>query len=190
MAHNTVSTLAAAAVGCLAGGVMLGISWSQPAIAQVTFDPPPGQDRPDQTAGGGSRGESACWANAADGDQFLSLSGNTVSSSHPTFEIQVPATRQQSSASALPEATRPAIASPAIAEFSLFDENGVLTYESDHSLPSEETIISIELPEEHPGLAADQHYFWIFAVVCDPNNRLMDASVSGMITRTDETATD
>jgi len=177
-------TLVSAALGLMTGGVIVGFGWLQPAIAQVTFEPPPGQDRPRQTAGGGSRGHGACWVNDAERDRFVVISGHTTASSHPTFEVQVPATVQESSIAGL-SAARGAIAAPAAAEFNLFDENGVLIYEANHALPQEQTLVRIELPEEHPGLTAAQNYFWIFAVICNPDNRQMDASVSSMITRVD-----
>jgi hypothetical protein len=183
MAHNPTVTVVSTALGLMASSLMLGMGWSKPAIGQVTFEPPPGQDRPEQTAGGGSRGEGACWVNAADRDRFLMLSSNTTASSHPTFEVQVPATTQQTSMTAV--ATREAIAPAATAEFNLFDENGVLIYEAEYSLPQEQTVVHIELPDDQPGLTVGQDYFWIFAVVCDPSSRLMDTSISGMMTRTD-----
>ncbi|TVQ20545.1 MAG: DUF928 domain-containing protein [Leptolyngbya sp. DLM2.Bin15] len=146
-------------------------------IHQVTFEPPPGQDRPDQTAGGGSRGSRQCpadmaAANSVDNMEAASqavalhvVSGEETTVPYPTIDIQVPET------------------SATAATFSFLTEEGHVLYEAVMPLDAVPDIVSVALPEHQPGLAVGERYYWMFALVCDPENRLLDVAIGGTVKR-------
>jgi hypothetical protein len=167
-------------VGILINGLVL--SLSHPVFAQIrpnlskefvnipiTFEPPPGQDRPDQTAGGGSRGGGRCPHDSIDEQPLTALVTKDpvyiTSDPYPTVQIQVPQTMAET------------------AEFSLFDANGNGVYQTSISLPAHSQVIDIHLPANEPALQPNQNYQWVFALVCEPNDRLQDRSISGWIRR-------
>lgn len=151
-------------------------------ISQTTFEPPPGQDSPDQTAGGGSRGERQCpadlttansGANPSEASQPVALrvvSGEETTEPYPTIDIQVPKT------------------SATAATFSFLTGEGHVVYEA--AIPIEQVpgIVSVALPEHQPGLDVGERYYWMFALVCDPDNRLLDVAIGGTVHRVDSHA--
>jgi hypothetical protein len=147
-----------------------------PSLGQVTFEPPPGQDSPDQTAGGGSRGSRSCPNDSrtfalrtvqdhAQDLQLQAISDQVTTASHPTVTIQVPST------------------SAASASFSFLTERGDLLYEATLPLSYTPTLISVTLPEHQPSLSIGDRYYWMFSLVCDPANRLLDVAIGGAVER-------
>jgi len=139
---------------------------SAASMISITFEPPPQQDRPRQTAGGGSRDGGRCPQDAIT-EQPLSASlvGETGarSTAAPTLQVQIPQTIAQA------------------AEFSLFDQNGSGIYRTVVSFPQTPVVVTVPLPVEQLGLDSDRPYQWVFAVICDPSDRLEDRFISGWI---------
>jgi hypothetical protein len=69
------------------------------------------------------------------------------------------------------------------AEFSIRDYNGRGVYRTTLALSNTSGIISISLPAQSPPLEVGEQYIWSFAVICDPNYRLNDRFVTGLIQR-------
>lgn len=136
----------------------------QPSVSQVTFDPPPGQDRPTQTAGGGSRGEGGCPSDSQPVSLQL-LSAAQTTDSHPEFQVYVSSTTASE------------------AEFSLFDQQGTILYETSQPLEQTPTVLTVALPSDRAGLMLGQEYYWMVAVVCDPGDRFLDVATTGLVER-------
>ncbi|HEY9818183.1 MAG TPA: DUF928 domain-containing protein [Candidatus Obscuribacterales bacterium] len=175
-------------------GLLITLGLPQQAIAQVvssasqlnqtTFEPPPGQDSPDQTAGGGSRGERQCPADLAitnsgvnpgeTSSQSVDLrvvSGEETTDPYPTIEIQVPET------------------SATAATFSFLTGEGHVVYEAVIPIEQVPGIVSVALPKHQPGLDVGERYYWMFALVCDPENRLLDVAIGGTVHRVEDSHT-
>jgi hypothetical protein len=137
--------------------------------SHITFEPPPDQDRPSQTAGGGSRGGGYCLPDPRLEPPLTALPTTPVTEltaeTHPTFLVQVPQTAAQT------------------AEFSLFDENWNGIYQTHLSLHDVPDVVSVSLPENEPALEVGQDYHWVLALICEPSDRLQDQTVGGRIRR-------
>jgi Domain of Unknown Function (DUF928) len=147
--------------------------------SHIIFEPPPDQDRPIHSAGGGSRGGGYCLPNPGLPNPGLPDPGidspptplltnqatELTAETHPTFLVRVPQTVAQA------------------AEFSLFDKNGDGIYQTRLSLNDVPGVVSISLPENEPALEVGQDYHWVFALICEPSDRLQDETVGGSIRR-------
>ncbi|MEM9089337.1 MAG: DUF928 domain-containing protein [Cyanobacteria bacterium P01_F01_bin.53] len=179
---NLASTgLAAAGLMSVTLGIVpLGISLltsTYPAQA-AAFEPPPNQDAPSSTAGGGSRpAESACaWAPAGSPNSVTPPSTaialapqNFVSKSRlaqPTFWLHIPNTTANTDITAL--------------EISLFDHqlNGIA--QGQQVLTGGSGLVPIQLPEGFT-LSPGTTYYWSAAFICNPTQRTDDWVVGGWI---------
>ncbi|NJR64378.1 MAG: DUF928 domain-containing protein [Leptolyngbyaceae cyanobacterium CRU_2_3] len=161
--------------GLLLGGFMLwqaspSIAETNPApelpsalAAVATFEPPPGQDQPRQAAGGGTRGPSQCLQSDVMAQSIAVAMKRATLAPSPSFQIQVPQTSAQ------------------MAEFSLFDRQGQGIYQTTVPLQGE-AIVKVSLPETSSPLQSDgQSYRWVFAVVCQADDRLQDQTATGWV---------
>ena len=119
-------------------------------IARVTFDPP-GEGKPDDTAGGASRSGGCLQTIANISECIVSLMPSTIdgltTAAHPTFFVYV-------SDNAAKELF-----------FSLRDENDNPVYQQKIALSGEAGIISVKVPDSAPGLEIGKNYQWAFIVV-------------------------
>jgi hypothetical protein len=72
------------------------------------------------------------------------------------------------------------------AQFELMDENEnpVLTNEAlQVALPDKPGIVSLTLPKTETVLQPNKEYFWVFRIICDPNDNTANPNVSGWIKR-------
>jgi hypothetical protein len=83
----------------------------------------------------------------------------------PTFLVYVPKTSAKN------------------AEFSLRNRMGQGVYRTMIALTTPPTLISVTLPAQVPPLEVGKPYTWSFAIVCNPDDRLNDRFVTGMIQR-------
>lgn len=138
---------------------------------RVAFEPPPGQDAPKNTAGGGTRGGSCSTDTATGSNPPLTLllpatkTGLTLKE-HPTFMVYVPPT----------EATE--------AEFTIRDVEEKYAYRTEVALNNAGGVVSIELPKDLPPLEVGKDYMWSVAIICSQSDRLQDAVAQGYIRRT------
>lgn len=138
-------------------------------IADVTFDPP-GDGKPDDTAGGASRDGGTCPQDAnALSPSFTPLkptthAGLTVAA-HPTFFIYVPQTSAQK------------------AVFVLKDEKEDYYYQTVLPIPRTAGILSFRLPDDAPTLEVGKTYQWSFIMVCGEGIRPDSPGVEGRIRR-------
>ena len=154
-------------------GLVLGIGslFIHQSVLANAFEPPPNQDAPQSTAGGGSRPvTSSCNWTQAEGDKhramalapqsFVGLS----SVAQPILWLYVPA----SSISGI--------------EVSVFDQelNGLAQAKIAESEPGIPGLVPLELPEGFR-LSPDQPYYWSAAIICNPNRRTEDWVVGGWI---------
>jgi len=135
------------------------------------FDPPPGQDAPKQTAGGGVRGGN-CPAEIGAAVETTPLTlllpesgfGLTVND-RPTLMAYIPPT------------------SASTVEFSIRDDEENYTYRTNIPIDGGGGVVSISLPANLPPLEAGKDYMWSVAMVCVPGDRLQDAVAQGFIRR-------
>ncbi len=155
-------------------------------LARVTFEPPPGQDAPESTVGGGRRNDGQCpqerkTLNQLDvtkaTDEFLTPLlpsvkvgesnktkwGLTVSE-HPTFLVYVPKTSAKA------------------AEFTLESPDGTPIYQTTLNLTDTPGVISFSLPTTEPGLEIGKDYKWVVALVCQPRGP-EDPFAEGLVRR-------
>jgi len=69
------------------------------------------------------------------------------------------------------------------AEFTLIDEKENDVYKTTFPLKEKPGIIGLKLPETLSPLEAGKRYYWVFSVICQPNNRSQDNFVYGDIER-------
>jgi len=139
--------------------------------AAFAFDPPPGQDAPKQTAGGGVRGGN-CPAEIGAATQTTPLTlllpesgfGLTVKD-RPTFMAYVPPT------------------SATEAEFTIRDNEEEYAYRTQVPIDGRGGVVSISLPASAPPLEAGKDYIWSVAMICVPGDRLQDVVAQGFIRR-------
>lgn len=137
------------------------------------FGKPPGS-----TKAGGVRGE--CFA--ADRERPLmalvdSSEPVLTTQTHPTFLFYLPYSSQTQ------EGQNNGVTT---AEFELLDEqeNSVLKQQKIVvSLPENPGLVKLALPPTETELEPDKEYFWIFRIICDPNDNTANPSVSGWIKR-------
>jgi hypothetical protein len=135
-------------------------------------NPPPPRRNPDSSVSGGRRDPIVCPQDASmprTDSGLVALSpitrpGNTLAE-HPSFLVYVPET------------------SASTAEFSLRDYNGRGVYRTTLALSNTSGIISLSLPAQAPPLEVGEQYTWSFTIICDPNYRLSDRFVTGMVQR-------
>ncbi len=73
-----------------------------------------------------------------------------------------------------------------LAEFELRDvnENSILKSQKIVlSIPDKPGIVKLTLPKSEAQLEPDKEYFWVFKVICDPNDNTANPSVAGWIKR-------
>ncbi len=139
--------------------------------AAVAFEPPPGQDAPKQTAGGGVRGGNCPATIGAEvkGTPLTLLLpesglGLTVAD-RPTFMAYVPPT------------------SATEVEFTIRDDREEFAYRTKVSIDGKGGVVSVSLPANLPPLEAGKDYMWSVAMVCEPGDRLQDVVAQGYIRR-------
>ncbi|MDY6803478.1 MAG: DUF928 domain-containing protein [Cyanobacteriota bacterium] len=139
--------------------------------AAVAFDPPPGQDMPEKTAGGGTRGGNcSAVVGAATETTPLTLllpeSGlGLTANDRPTFMAYVPPT------------------TAAEVEFTIRDEEEEYAYRTNVPVDGNGGVVSISLPGNVPPLEAGKDYMWSVAMVCAPSDRMQDVVATGFIRR-------
>ncbi|MBD2465123.1 DUF928 domain-containing protein [Oscillatoria sp. FACHB-1407] len=138
--------------------------------AEIGFEPSPDNGRPNRTTAGGSRNPGYC-PNDRSVSQPLAAVPSTQS-----------ATGQAASQTVDPLAVQIQVpeTSARAAEFSLFDESGRGVYQTRLAL-EQPGIIRIALPEAASQLQSNRRYRWVFSLICQPDDRLQDRSVSGWI---------
>lgn len=140
------------------------------------FGKPPGSSR-----AGGTRGE--CFA----GDRerpLIALVDNSnpvlTTQANPTFLFYLPYSQS-------PNRTQDGQGNKvATAEFELQDENENSVLKNQKivfSLPEKPGFVKITLPNTETVLEPDKEYFWIFRIICDPNDNSANPSVTGWIKR-------
>ena len=139
--------------------------------AVAGFDPPPGQDAPKQTSGGGVRGgtcpaEIGAAANTTPLTLLLPESGFGLTvNDRPTLMAYIPPT------------------SATTVEFTIRDDEENYAYRTNIPVDSKGGVVSISLPANLPPLEAGKDYMWSVAMVCVPGDRLQDAVAQGYIRR-------
>lgn len=137
-------------------------------VGNVTFDPP-GSDKPDDTAGGASRGSGCPQEVVITGGCVVPLmpgnrDGLTVTG-RPTFFIYVP----QNSVKEV--------------FFSLVDQNNKNIYQTRIALTGKSGILQFTLPENAPSLEVGKNYRWAFVVVGEQGLRPDSPGIQGRIRR-------
>jgi hypothetical protein len=142
-------------------------------LTQNQSTPPPRRN-PGSSAAGGRRNSSACPQDTVAQPTYPPLTalspitqpGFTLVA-RPTFLVYVPPTGVET------------------AEFSLRTPAGQGIYRTTIALTNTPDIISLTLPEQAAPLEVGERYIWSFAIICDPNNRVADQFVTGMVQRTE-----
>ncbi|MGD1919779.1 MAG: DUF928 domain-containing protein [Pleurocapsa sp.] len=135
---------------------------------QVTFEPPRG-DKPQQTAGGASRG-GQCLSDSKEANSPIipllpTNSPALTVKSHPTLLVYVPET------------------SATEAYFAVRDNNEEYDYQTILPIGDSEGIISLTLPQDAPDLDMNQDYQWSLVLMCDGKLRPDSPVVKGNIKR-------
>ena len=137
-------------------------------------DAPPPRKNPGGTVSGGRREPIACPQDTGmprTNSGLIAFSPATKPGTtlveRPSFLVYVPKTSAKT------------------AEFSLRDENGRGVYRTTLNLTNTSGIIRLSLPAQAPPLNVGEQYTWSFAIICNPNNRLNDRFVTGMVQRSE-----
>lgn len=137
-------------------------------IARITFEPP-GEGKPDDTAGGASRGDGCPQEILAVGrcvtPLMPAIKNSLTVAEHPTFFVYVP----QTSAREI--------------FFGLVDENNNSHYQIKIPIESKSGILSFKLPDNAPPLEIGKNYRWTFIIVGDQGLRPDSPGVRGEIRR-------
>ncbi|MGA9382322.1 MAG: DUF928 domain-containing protein [Phormidium sp.] len=140
----------------------------------VTFEPP-GSGKPDDTAGGASRGGGCPQEVISIGGCVIPLMPTNkeglTTTSRPTFFIYIP----ENSAKEV--------------FFSLVDENNKNHYQTKIRLTGKSGIIQFTLPENAPPLEVGKNYRWAFIVIGEQGLRPDSPGVQGRIRRIEPNAT-
>lgn len=167
---TTVAMQSSSPLGAIAPSVAGETMLQQTQLAQ-TYSPPPRRN-PDSSVSGGRRDPIVCPEDASmprTDSGLVALSPTTrlgtTLAERPSFLVYVPETSART------------------AEFSLRDDNGRGVYRTTLALTNTRGIVSLSLPAEAPPLEVGEQYTWSFAVICDPNNRLSDRFVTGIVQR-------
>lgn len=156
------------------GVIALGIAGEiVPQLTQLAqSNVPPPRRNPGSSVSGGRRDPIACPQDASmprTDSGLIALSPatklGTTLAERPSFLVYVPET------------------SASTAEFSLRDYNGRGIYRTTLALSNRSGIVSLSLPTQVPPLEVGEQYTWSFAIICDPNHRLNDRFVTGMVQR-------
>ncbi len=135
-------------------------------VASVTFDPPAG-DRPDDTAGGASRGE-GCPSESAS-VCVVPVMPNTKNgltiAERPTFFVYVPETSAKE------------------IFFGLNDENNQNYYQTKIPIEGKSGILRFQLPANAPALEVGKNYRWTFIIIDEQGLRADSRGVEGSIQR-------
>ncbi|HBB31316.1 MAG TPA: hypothetical protein DDZ80_28720 [Cyanobacteria bacterium UBA8803] len=138
-------------------------------IVRISFDPP-GDSRPQDTAGGASRHGGICpqdSANLNPSDTPFTIATNqglTVAE-RPTFFVYVPPTSAQQ------------------AMFVLKDENEDYYYQKTLPIANTSGVISFRLPADAPTLEMGKNYQWSLVLMCTATLRPDSPRVEGQIQR-------
>lgn len=156
--------------GGIAPGVASEIGLQPAHLAQSTSPPP--RKNPGSSVSGGRRDPMVCPQDASmprTDSGLIALSPTTkpgtTLAERPSFLVYVPKTNAKT------------------AEFSLRDSKGRGVYRTTLALTNMSGILSLNLPVQAPPLKVGEQYTWAFAVICDPNRRLNDRFVTGMVRR-------
>lgn len=151
----------------------------------MAFEPPAGEGMPTRTAGGGSRGQCP---NVAQGinPPLMALV--------PAFST--PANSKETNVKGLTMAATPTFFFyvPQIpnteAAFSLKDQDNNDIYQTNIAISDQQGIVSIQLPQDTPGLKVGQTYRWSFGLICnaEKNTEPKVVFVTGEIKRTEADA--
>ncbi|MEL6814594.1 MAG: DUF928 domain-containing protein [Cyanobacteria bacterium J06598_3] len=166
------STLTMLTLGALA---LPGATFDSSGPAQTAgFEPPPNQDAPNSTAGGGSRPTTpAChWENGEDETttNALALAPQAFvgqsKAAQPTLWLYIPKTETTSGISTI--------------EISLFDQqlNGIA--QAQQPLTNHAGLTSLQLSGDFT-LSPGQAYYWSAAFICNPARRTEDWVVGGWV---------
>ncbi|MFB2839698.1 DUF928 domain-containing protein [Floridanema evergladense] len=135
---------------------------------QVSFDPP-GSGKPDDSAGGASRGGGCPQEVISTGGCVIPLIPSNreglTTTGHPTFFIYLP----QNSAQEV--------------FFSLVDENNKNIYQTKIPLTGKSGIIQFTLPENAPALEIGKNYQWAFVAIRQQGLRPDSPGIQGRIRR-------
>ncbi len=143
-------------------------------LISQTFEPP-GSGKPDDTAGGASRGGGQCPdATGATSPTNMRLkpviqSGLTVAE-RPTFFVYVPPTSAEK------------------ALFVLKDETEDYFYQKTISIPRTAGIVSVKLPEDAPAIKIGKTYQWSLIMMCGQAIKPDSPTVQGQIQRVEPNA--
>lgn len=134
-------------------------------------NPPPPPTNPGSSSAGGRRDPSSCPQDpgAVTGPLLTALSptakpGFTLVE-RPTFLVYVPKTSAKN------------------ADFSLRSRSGQGVYRTMVALTNTPALIRITLPTQSTPLERGKLYTWSFAIICNPDDRLDDRFVTGMVQR-------
>jgi hypothetical protein len=154
------------------------LSSSQKEMQLAQSNPPPPPTNPGSSSAGGRRDPSNCPQDAglAAANPLLTALSPTPKSGltlaeRPTFLVYVPKTSAKT------------------AEFSLRSRTGQGVYRTMIALTTTPNLIGITLPAQAMPLEVGKLYTWSFAIICNPNDRLDDRFVTGMIQRRELDAT-
>ena len=136
-------------------------------------NPPPPPENPGSSSAGGRRNPSNCSQDAVSATTtsllLTALSPTTKPGStlaeRPTFLVYVPKTSAKN------------------AEFSLRSREGQGVYRTTIALTNTPDLISITLPAQAPPLEVGKLYTWFFSIICNPDDRVDDRFVTGMVQR-------
>jgi Domain of Unknown Function (DUF928) len=141
-------------------------------ITQLAQSNPPPRRNPGSSVSGGRRDPVVCPLDASmprTDSGLIALSPTTkpgtTLAERPSFLVYVPETNART------------------AEFALRDYQGRGVYRTTLTLTNTSGIVSLSLPAEVPPLEVGELYTWSFAIICDPNRRLDDRFVTGMVQR-------
>ena len=138
-------------------------------VFQVTFDPP-GEGKPDNTAGGASRDSGQCFRDAIASQPTITPLMPTTNRGltvveRPTFFVYVPQTSAQK------------------AFFSLKDKDESYYYQATLPITGTSGIVSFKLPADAPALEIGKSYQWSFVTICGERLAVDDPRVEGQIQR-------
>lgn len=146
--------------------------WADQITQLAQSNSPPPRKNPGGTVSGGRRDPIVCPQDASmprTDSGLIALSPikkpGTTLAERPSFLVYVPKTNART------------------AEFSLRDPKGRGVYRTTFNLTNTAGIVSLSLPAQVPPLKVGEQYTWSFAVICDPNRRLSDRFVTGMVRR-------
>ncbi|MBW4692095.1 MAG: DUF928 domain-containing protein [Lyngbya sp. HA4199-MV5] len=141
-------------------------------IQLAQSNPPPPPTNPGSSSAGGRRDPSNCPQDegiATTRSLLTALSPTAkpgfTSAERPTFLVYVPKTSAKN------------------AEFSLRNRMGQGVYRTVVALTNTPDLLRITLPTQSPPLEVGKPYTWSLAVICNPNDRLDDRFVTGMVQR-------